>query len=527
MAKRRRSRQRAIGTQPIAFTAPPPRSIPRLIVLLALPTAAVLLTLVVIRTLDLRLGQGSFAYRFSTIYVTRLGRGLPLLALAAGAAGGVWLLARRRKAVGAAVFAIVAIFLAGWAFWAPPASARQHLVDFVSPSHDGAFVIERNNEIPAGASVRVYLQNFDRGLKRTGEEMLGTRVLSNPPGMTILAAWVHAAWPPETDPPGWMERTFGSIEVFQDRPILSEAVRLAIVVHLLWAISLVPAYATARLYLPPAGAAVTALMMWFTPSAVLFTPGKDPAQLLTALTMTWAILASCRSKSAIGGMLLAAIAGSALVVGMTLGLIHFWVALALAAALLWDAATRREPRGVARLMLRQALPALIGAAIFLLFVRATAGWNILATLLAVFGRFQEIQPTLQLNHRLWLLIGLPIFLLFVSPAYFATFALNVRRIKRGAGFGRKLLISTLVTMLATYFVGVPYELPRLWVVFLPLLAVGAAIDLPLFHARRGGYRSAAALAIIAVVHLLFVMIQFSLMDVRESEFRMLTQRLWY
>jgi hypothetical protein len=90
-----------------------------------------------------------------------------------------------------------------------------------------------------------------------------------------------------------------------------------------------------------------------------------------------------------------------------------------------------------------------------------------------------------------------------------------------------MLICTAGVMLATYILGVPYELPRLWVVFVPLLALGSTIDLPLFHSRHRRRRATRALTLIAIVHLMFVIIHFSLMDVRESEYRMLTQRLWY
>ena len=70
-------------------------------------------------------------------------------------------------------------------------------------------------------------------------------------------------------------------------------------------------------------------------------------------------------------------------------------------------------------------------------------------------------------------------------------------------------------MALTYILGVPYELPRLWVVFIPLLVLGATIDLPMFHARRRA-RAVAALMLVAFVQVVFVAMQWSMLDVRQN-----------
>jgi hypothetical protein len=121
---------------------------------------------------------------------------------------------------------------------------------------------------------------------------------------------------------------------------------------------------------------------------------------------------------------------------------------------------------------------------------------------------------------------LPIFLLFTSPGFWAPLALNVRRLRRGNGFGRRLLICTLAAITLTYVIGVPYELPRLWVAFLPTLALGAMIDLPMFHAQRSPRRVWRPLAAIVAVQIAFTALHSTIFDVRESEYRLTSERLW-
>jgi hypothetical protein len=180
---------------------------------------------------------------------------------------------------------------------------------------------------------------------------------------------------------------------------------------------------------------------------------------------------------------------------------------------------------MSRLLLRTLLPAAAGAALPALVIYLTIGWNPLATLLAVQHRWTQVQPTIPVDHTLWLFIGLPIFLLFTSPAYWTVIALNARRLHRGDGFGRRLLLCTLAAMGATYLIGVPYELPRLWVAFLPPLALGAMIDLPMFHAEHSR-RVWRPLAMIVAAQVCVTALHWTMLDVRESEHRLITQRLW-
>jgi hypothetical protein len=212
---------------------------------------------------------------------------------------------------------------------------------------------------------------------------------------------------------------------------------------------------------------------------------------------------------------LSVLSGVALAAGLASGLIHAWVMAVLVVATAWHA-------GVGRTLLRQALPAALGCAAFMLAVWL-AGWNMPGTLLTVARRFSQVQGTFAIDRTVYFLIGLPMFLLFLSPGLVAAVVLTVRRWSLG-GFGTKLMLVAAGAMLATYLTGVTYELPRLWVAFLPTLTLGAMIDLPLLRARRG--RAAMALVLIVVVQVLTTGLHWTRLDVRESEFRLSERRFF-
>ena len=486
--------------------------------LLGVSTMLLLGVVLILYQGDLRLGQGSFAYRYSPLYGFRMIRALPTAFIAGAASAVVWLLATRphRLKLGLTLLGVVAALLVAWTWWAPPAPVLQHTFNFLSPSHDGAFVLEAKRALGAKA----YLRVFDERIQAPAEEFKGTRVISNPPGMTILAKGAMNVLPPDATNPRAIDRyALSTPPNVLKRPEWPQAMRVAFASLLMWGASGVFAYLLGRAFLSVPGAAVFALIVLFNPSTVLFSPGKDPAQLLTVNAMLWAGLVGWRR----GSMSLAGLSGALLLVGSLIGLIHIWVACAAFAAVTWDVWRTRE--SLVRLILRTFLPAAAGAALVVLACYLAIGWNPLATLLAVQRRWTQVQPTIAVNHTLWMFIGLPIFLVFTSPAYWTAIGLNFRRIRRGDGFGRRLLICTLVAMALTYVIGVPYELPRLWVVFLPALALGAMIDLPMFHAP-GARRVWRPLAAIVAVQVLFTAIHWTIFDVRESEYRLTTERLW-
>ena len=468
---------------------------------------------------DVRLGQGFFAVRYSPLPQWRLERTVVMLAVGACACGAAWALAQRGRGYLVTGYVLLASALAGFAVFAwygPPEPLSQHAFNMTSPSADGAFVTQAH----AVAAIGDYLRQFpDVTLRRTPKEMGGTRVLSNPPLTTALAYASGRAWGAREDAPGWLERQM--VEQLgvepRDAPVLAEGLRFSVVLCTLLALSGFAAYALGRVFLSSAGSAVFAVVVTFNPCTAHFAPGKDPAQLLTINLMIWAWFAAWKRES----VTLAALGGAILTIGCTAGLIHAWVALAALAATLWQSRADRNPRPV----LRNVLAAAVGGAVVCAVAYFTIRWNIPRTLWAVTRRWTELQGTFDLDRATWYAIGLPIFLLFLGPGFWAPLGLSLRRPR--LRFGMRLAACTAGVMLLIYFpLGMTYELPRLWVAFLPPLVLGLMSDRPLFHASGASPRAARALVWIVAVHVAFTSLHWTLLDARESEFRLTTDRFY-
>ena len=80
-------------------------------------------------------------------------------------------------------------------------------------------------------------------------------------------------------------------------------------------------------------------------------------------------------------------------------------------------------------------------------------------------------------------------------------------------------------MLTTYLVGITYELPRLWIAFLPLLLLGVTADVPLLHGRTTR-RALKPVMLVVIVSLVVSSWHWTLLDVRESEYRLETGRFF-
>jgi hypothetical protein len=473
-------------------------------------------TVLVLCASGVRFGQGYFAYRYSPMRESRTIRASFVIVFTALAAGAVWRLSLRRKWGGGMLVGAL-VLATGWLVWAPPNPLQQHAFNLRSMSSDGAFVTEAENV----GSLPGYLRSFDERLKRTPKEMGGTRVLSNPPGMTAIAYGVFHAWPARVGPLGGVEKIL--VERFEipaaDVTVISNSLKVAALLCVVWAAACVAGYFLARLYLSPAGAAVVAIVMCFNPMTVHFVPGKDPGQLLTINLMLLAWLGPWKNRSWVW----AAVAGALFVIGMTIGLVHIWVALAMVLGTGWDAWSTRGSGGIRRLVL-QLSAAAAGAGVIVIGAYAIIGWNIPMQTLAVLRRFGELQETFERNRAIWLLIGLPSFLLFTGIGFWALVGLRWHR--RSLGFGGRLALTTGAVMLLTYFMGVTYELPRLWVAFLPLLTLGLAMDLSLLKGRGAHRNVGKTLVLIVTVQLVATGLHWTLFDVREAEYRLLTKRLY-
>jgi hypothetical protein len=481
---------------------------------LGISFALSLAVILILLTFGVRLGQGYFAYRFSPLRDLRTPRALMALPIVVLAGGAVYLLsqsASRLRRMGMAFFVLTWLAAAAWAWWAPPSPLLQHMFNFTSPSSDGAFFVEASSI----RSIPRYLAEFPQHVRQqTPESMRGTRVLSNPPGMTLL---IRSILPEQTEgrSGGWLDEALASRGDI-DRPdvwLFADTTRVAVALCILWALAGVAAYALARVFLSPAGAATFAIIATFNPATLHFVPGKDPAQLLAINLMLWAWFAGQKQRKL---WPLCGLAGAILVIGSTFSLIHIWAAVAVLLATYWQRQPLRKPT----------LAAISGGLLIGLLAWLALGWNIPLTLWAVARKWSEIQKTFEMSRPIWYLIGLPIFLLFLSPGFWTLLGLSVRR--RRLNFGTKLFLSTLFVMLFTYFViGMTYELPRLWVAFLPLLTLGLAIDFPLLRARGNHPRVARVLMLIVLVQMIYTTFHWTLFDVRETEYRLLSKRYYH
>ncbi|WP_428937170.1 hypothetical protein [Fontivita pretiosa] len=468
--------------------------------------------------LDIPLGErGRMEYRYSLYPEYRFLQAVQLIVAIGACALVIILLGRKRsrraQRSALVLFTISLSWMCAWTWYAPPKPAVYHGMNLYSPSHDGAFVFEAEQAGP----IAQYLRDFPRLLHRSPEQMLGTRVLSNPPGMTVLVRAVQNLWPFDPDRPGLIDRLLLDSG---DRPDLlglqALRMRVSIVLTALWGISGLFAYLLGRLVFSRAGAVVFCLLVTFNPATVHFSPGKDPMQLLTINAMLWAWFAGYRRDQP----QLSLLAGMLLVVGLVFGLIHFWIALAALSATLWIAL--RQKRSLWYTFRRHVLPAISGCLLVVVIAFPALGWNIPATLLGVAQRFAQIQHTIRYSRPLWFFIGLPLFVLFLSPTVMAMLLLR-RRLHRIRGLGTPILVSTVAIMLLTYLIGVTYELPRLWIAFLPLLTLGICADQPLLKSDPAR-RAVTALIILLTLHIASTALHFSLLDPREAEYRLSTRR---
>jgi hypothetical protein len=465
--------------------------------------------LYVLYTREVPLGEsGRFVYRYSKMLQMRLGRGMALVPAMGVLVVAARLLARpgrKWEVWGVMVGGVGMLGLVLWTWWLPPLFLQQHALNLLSPSHEGAFLIEASQVRDMGA----YLRGFDEGrLTKSVEEMRGTRVLSNTPGMTVAAWWMMRAWPVSLDEPGVFERYLLEANTRpEDVAAVAYAMKFSVVLVGLWGLSGVFGYLLAREFLSPLGAGLVAVLVLFNPATVNFVPGKDPAQLLTINAMLWCWFRGVRRGSGwwTGG------AGALLVIGTAWGLIHIWVAGAALVLRILDCGMRNGKRG----FVRDLGSAVVGAIVVLVGVYLLIGWNMVGTFWAVGRRYEEVQHWIKNDRELWFFIGLPLFLLFVSPALYAMVAL----VRGGWKRWGDLFAVTVGVMGLAYLVGITYELPRLWVAFVPLLTLGAALRMPALRVRDGR-RLVGLVVLLIIVNCVATAMHAAALDARESEYRL-------
>lgn len=410
----------------------------------------------------------------------------------------------------AAVAGVAWAALVAWTFFAPPVYALQHWFNLKSPSQDGAFLYEAD----AVTSVRDYVsRGFYERLQMDPHQQRGTRVLSNPPGMTLWAWSVRRGcerWPGVA---AAVDRTLG----FPRDPATGEGVDaaeplvFALTLTLVWGLGGVFGYKLARLWLAPTAALAVAAACAFNPATVNFTPGKDPAQVATVLAIvTFGLASYVRDRR-----LWAAACGAALGASLSLGLVHLWIGVIVAAATVWHAG--REGEGVVRWLRRCLLPAALGLAAVLAIWAWLWDWNLVRTVYRVALRYPDIQR--YLINGVWTLVGLPMFILFAGPVLWVLgFALRPDVDDAAARLGRRVSLCAAAVMAYAYFFANNNETPRLWIPFLALLPLSMALRRSVFRRDDAAGRR-ACLALLGL-QIAVTLMHWSLMDVRESEYRL-------
>jgi hypothetical protein len=504
-----------------------PRFTPALVIGSGVPV----LGLLALYLLGVPLGRRDYIYPYSPLASIYLLRSLPipiLLAALLAALQRVGATEPGRARTGLAAAATLYLSIAAWTFFEPLSYRGRYIFELESPSHEGAFTNEarmlRGGMLAAGgASVNSpaeYLRQFPTLLARTPEEMRGTRVLSNPPGVTMMALATARLFDACPALAHWFERHLPGGEGEDPTYVrwFAEDVFLAGWFHLAWMLAILPAYGLVRLWLPCVPAAVMAIGSVYNPATVNFTPGKDPAQLLTVMLFLYAWFAAClRRRPALG-----ALAGIALVVGSLLSLVHIWIALIALAATLWHAMRGSIPRR--HVLVNGAFPAVCGAAGVVLLAWLAWSWSMPATFDAVRRRYMEIQGEVIARPLLWNLMGLGLFVLFAGPGMWvgAYWAARGRSVDAVGRLGSRLLICAGIVLLYTYLFANNRETPRLWIPFIPVLLLGLALRVPVF--RSAEPRAARLLAALLVMQVTVTVIHRALLDVRETELRLTTGR---
>jgi hypothetical protein len=293
-----------------------------------------------------------------------------------------------------------------------------------------------------------------------------------------------------------------------------------------WAVSAAVYYAVGRLYFAPPAAVALALCSTLAGPTLLFVPGKDAAQLLTAGVPLLLWLAATRPATPSGAAIVLALAAGAGLVAATLAsLVHLWLAAVVVAACLAGAA---RTGGLWRLALRAATPAALGAGAAIAACDAV-GLDFFATCVAVAEAQARVTRGPDAMPLAWQALGVPLFVLFAGPAFWLLLAWTRPRtcdkladVERTAVSTGLLLGSATVLVATVGFTNI--ETPRLWIPFVPLLLLGAMLRLPTL--RTAPHAAALFLAQATLAQLGVAWLQWALMDMRETETRIVAGRFF-
>jgi hypothetical protein len=482
---------------------------------LALSVVVPLAATILLFKLNVPLGKpGKLVYLYSPIVPQRLVAMGWAFVVAALLGAGTWVACSRRAGgsrAGLLLMGLGCVAGAAWTYLAPPSFCHQHFFNMQSPSHDGAFLTEAHYVRQVG--VREYLREFPVRTETPTEQMRGTRVVSNPPGPTLIAVATLNL----LEQSRWLRRIAYGLGTDQELPpeyagLVIVSTGFALALFLFWLLAVPLLYWLARVFFPPPIAAVFTLICFFSPATLLFTPGKDPAQLLTVALPLWLWLLAWRHKRS----WIAVLAGGAFAVVCLVSLVHAWIALIVFAATVCATPAERQRR----VALRMGLPAIGGALVIVAGLALFAGLNLFTTAWSVARAQAEVTRGENAMPLAWQMLGVPLFVMFAGPAlWFVGLLLPRHRLRDSdARLGLFLIIGSATVMLATIgFTNV--ETPRLWLPFTPLLLLGGALQLSVF--RDPGRKAAVLLAALVFAQFAASATQWSLMDARETETRLL------
>ena len=489
----------------------------RLVLSFAIP----LLIIIALYALDVPYGQpGEQVYRWTSLLFRRLiAASIPIVVVAwAGLllmrSALVQQLTYRRALTGTVA---LAVFLGIWSFFAPPNAVAQHYLNLLSPSHEGAFLTEAREIDDLGE----YLHNFPSMLQRSPEDLKGTRLLGNPPGVTIIGYWAHQAVRHHPSLARSMVEWHGAdlAPDSEDGRQFAQTMLVAWGFTIMWIASAGFLFAAAAVWLPPGPAAVVALICFFNPSSVMFSPGKDPAQLLTIALAIWGWLDSFKR----GAVVPAIVSGMVLATGFALGLIHGWIVLIMVVMTAW--VVRRDRARLIAWLLRTVAPACCGAVAVCVLAWLFWRWNLQETAIAVAGSYRQVVRHLGDLPWQWDFAKIPMFALVAGGGLWllATSFSRHDLTDQPASAGRAAVVATLVVMAYSLFY-TTLETPRLWLAFVPILAIGLALTNKSF--RRPTSADIRFLVLAGVFQVVTTCLTWCLFDARESEMRLLTGRMF-
>ena len=249
-------------------------------------------------------------------------------------------------------------------------------------------------------------------------------------------------------------------------------------------------------------------------------------QLLTVLCVAYFWIAGVIRRSEIRAFL----SGAATVVGLAIGLIHAWILFVVIAATGIYAV--RSSHVESRRWLRCVIACAVGIASTVLLMYLVLDWNILLTTYRVGVRYGQIQLPIVTDPLYWTFLGLPLFLLFAGPClWIELLAIRAKIADSTARFGAIMLGCAAVVMTYSYFFANNSETVRLWIPFVPFLPIGFALRRSAFRASPSPSPSERSTnesipTILLTVQLSVTLAMWTLMDMRESEWRLITERMW-